>query len=136
MDAIKPRNTRTAFLARRAPARRRAVLRSIIHRVTAPIARLSLKHMEQTKPMPDLMRSQTALIVICGSPATHRLGQHVASVLVVYGTAGGGIGWEVADAEQAVTEVVEEVEHSDLRRFLCGELASLSSRSCQWLNGR
>ena len=66
--------------------------------------------MKETEPMPDLVRRRAALVVVRYGAAGHAAGEDVAAVLVVGATAGGGVGWEVADAEEAAAEVGEEVD--------------------------
>lgn len=110
MDTVQPRRTGAAILARRTSARRRLLQWRITHAIPAPTARLTLENMEQTEPMPDLMRRAATLVVIRCRPARHGLSEDIASVLVVGATAGGGVGGEIADAEETAAEVGEEVD--------------------------
>lgn len=66
--------------------------------------------MEETEPMPDFMGSGTTLVERCSCSTGDGLRQDIASVLVVGGATGGGVGWEVADAEEAAAEVGEIVD--------------------------
>ena len=109
MNIIQTGRIRATVLARRAPARWGALDRGIAHEVPVSGAGGPLEDMEETEPMSDLMGGGTTQVERCSGSAGDGLLQDIASVLLVGGATGGGVGWEVADAEEAAAEVGEEV---------------------------
>ena len=110
MNIIQPRCIRATILTSRTPTGGNFLDRGVADRVARARAALSLKNMEKAKPMPDLVRRRAALVVVRHAAAGYAPGEDVAAVLVVSATAGGGVGGEVADPEEAAAEVGEEVD--------------------------
>lgn len=82
--------------------------------------------------MADLVRRGAALVVVRSGPARNRLSENVASIFVVSLGAGGGVGGEVANAEQAAAEVGEEIDVQVLVGSLaeCGFHLGIVVASC------
>ena len=66
--------------------------------------------MEQPEPVPNLVRRRPALVIIRHVAPRQAPRQHIAPVLLEGRAPLGGVGGEVADAEEAVAEVGEEVD--------------------------
>lgn len=71
---------------------------------------LTLKHMKQPEPMPNLMRRRPALVIIRHVAPRQAPRQDIAPILLEGRAAPRCVGGEVADAEEAVAEVGEEVD--------------------------
>lgn len=110
IDTIQPSRVRTTVLTGGASRGRCALKRSIGNGVSGARAGRALENMEETEPMADLMGCRATLVVIGGCTSGNRLGKDVAAVLFIGGAPWRCVCREVANPEEAATEVGQEVD--------------------------
>ena len=111
VNRVRARVIRTAILDRR---RRTSICadalrRGIVNKVTIAIARVALKGVQQTQPMPRLMRRRHALIIPIDRALGHRARIDIAAISHIAGRVG-DVGGQRAGAEDAAIQVRLEVD--------------------------